>query len=449
MTSTKQTVSMSWLTLSFEPSLEAEYKAHHFRENLRNIRVSLLLGALLYSVFGLLDAWVVPEIKTVAWVIRYAILDPVALVLVALSFSRLFERHYELFLDGFCIVGGLGVVAMIVLARPFGQALYYAGLIIVIFYYYAFLKVRFIHGLSLSLFFLATYVTLIAVLGNTDTLMLINNMFFLASAAFIGAVAGYTYERNRRESFLQKRLLEQRWRELEQKNLALTSLSSEIAHELRNPLTSVKGLAGLVAKELTAEKGKQRAKVLQQEIERMQGIVTDFLDFSRPLVPLNKSMVDIEDFVRDVMVLHEDVARQRDVTLELVMGSEAPSHLSCDLRKVTQILVNVVQNALDASPDAGTITIAVSAVPRRSVQIEVIDEGDGLDERVRDNVFAHGVTSKAGGSGLGLAISRAIAEQHGGSLTLHNGQSRGCIATVTLPIGDDGSHQDAASATDR
>ena len=219
---------------------------------------------------------------------------------------------------------------------------------------------------------------------------------------------------------------------LSERNRGLQELSGTLAHELKNPLASIQGLAGLLVRKLPeGSREAEQLGVLLGEAKRMAGVLDEFLNFSRPVGGLAVRAVDPARLASDVAALHEGLAVERG--LELRVEVDASPSLRCDPRKLQQVLVNLLQNALDAAPRGSSVVLRVRAGERGGVEFQVEDRGSGLAPEVRERLFRPGVTTKPSGSGLGLVVARSITEQHGGRLTLADRPGGGCLACCAIP----------------
>jgi len=132
------------LTLSFPKDIEKEFQDSYFKNSLRQVRIALLLGLALYSIFGILDAWLVPEAKQKLWFIRFVVFDPYVIFCFLFSFSRHFKKYMQFTIAFGVFISGLGITAMILIAPYPASYTYYAGLLLVFIYGYTFVKLRFI-----------------------------------------------------------------------------------------------------------------------------------------------------------------------------------------------------------------------------------------------------------------------------------------------------------------
>jgi two-component system sensor histidine kinase HydH len=231
---------------------------------------------------------------------------------------------------------------------------------------------------------------------------------------------------------------------LQAHNAELMDLSRTVAHELKNPLASIQGLAGLLARrQVAGSREAERAGVLIDETRRLAGLLDEFLNFGRPAQGLAVRPVEARELFAAIADIFEATLRPLELRLEIDLQTIVP--LRCDPRKLQQVLFNLIDNAVSVSPRGGHIVLRVedmkpdsddkhdSHIGHIGHMITVLDEGPGLPPAVRERLFQVGTTTRAGGSGLGLAIARQIARQHGGDLHVDDRPEGGCIARVHLP----------------
>jgi signal transduction histidine kinase len=218
---------------------------------------------------------------------------------------------------------------------------------------------------------------------------------------------------------------------MRERNDELLAMGGALAHELKNPLAAIRGLAALQAKKQEpGSKSAEQMAVLLDEVGRMASILDELSSFSQPAQGLAVEVIDPARIVEQIVSIHEPLAAERGVSLTVRV--EDPGPLRCDPRKLKQILVNLLQNAIDASEQGGEVCARVRREGDAHV-FHIEDRGSGLADAVRGRLFTVGATTKVAGSGLGLTIANAIAKQHGGTLTLSEREGGGCTAQLRLP----------------
>lgn len=215
---------------------------------------------------------------------------------------------------------------------------------------------------------------------------------------------------------------------LQDRNRELVHLSGAIAHELKNPLASIQGLVQLL--ERGGANAERRFEVLNQEIARMKTTLDAFLNLSRPLGELSIEQVASDALLDELTALHEGMAQAKSITV--AKSAATIPAIACDPRKMKQALTNLLQNAIEATPQGGRVSW-IAEKNEQTLSIGVEDSGPGITPELIVKVANVGVTTKRGGNGIGLAVARSIAEQHGGKLVLANLESGGLRATLELP----------------
>jgi signal transduction histidine kinase len=213
---------------------------------------------------------------------------------------------------------------------------------------------------------------------------------------------------------------------------AVGRLAAGVAHEVRNPLTSIKMLVGAA---LSGRRGagltEADLRVIYDEVGRLERKVQALLDYARP-VEVAFQPVDVADVVHQVADLVKERVRQQGVRLVIDLP-DVPLTAELDRDQFQGVLINLVQNALDAMPGGGTVEIGAARDPAGGLRLSVADTGPGLSEAAAGRLFTPFFSTKPTGTGLGLSLSRRVVQAHGGTLTAENRPGGGACFTINLP----------------
>jgi signal transduction histidine kinase len=220
---------------------------------------------------------------------------------------------------------------------------------------------------------------------------------------------------------------------------AIGQLSAGLAHEIRNPLAGIAGAAGILRRNPDSEpKRTECLAIIDKECERLNRLLTNFLQFARPRTP-QWQRVDAGVILDSVVGLAQHALNGKPVTLRKEVAAELPA-LQCDPEQLKQVLLNLVINAVQATEKQGCVTLSGS-VRNDKVLLEVRDEGSGIDPQNLDRIFNPFFTTKENGTGLGLSVVHQIVEQHGGLLSVRNNSGRGATFSILLPARAEGRHE--------
>lgn len=249
------------------------------------------------------------------------------------------------------------------------------------------------------------------------------------AASLLAVAVAWAYRR----ALLARATLE---REVERdRHLAgLGTMSATLAHELRNPLTSLRGHA-LLLEESVSEASRPKVRQVLEDATRLERLITDLLDFARQGA-LERTAVDVAALVRTSL-------DARGVTSDRLSAGEAPPQWSLDERRFRQVVDNLIDNAVQATPEGAAPPLVSLGWEDGRLILRVRDHGPGLPEGDPEDLFEPFVTHRARGTGLGLAVVHRIVVQHGGSITAENHPGGGAVFTVRVPSeggGDDGSN---------
>lgn len=212
-------------------------------------------------------------------------------------------------------------------------------------------------------------------------------------------------------------------------------LAAGVAHEIRNPLSSLKGFATYFKEKYkTNDRDQDIARIMIQEVDRLNRVVSQLLEFSRPM-RLHLQLAPLKPLVDDAFRLIDPQAGAVGVTTALEMDDEQ-RRSRMDVDKMQQVLLNLFYNALDAMPDGGRLTVRVTDDENQATCLEVNDTGTGIPDKDQPHVFEPYFSTKKAGTGLGLAIVHNIIEAHQGKIEITSRQGEGTRVRITWPAGE-------------
>ncbi|QNF29943.1 ATP-binding protein [Metabacillus elymi] len=229
--------------------------------------------------------------------------------------------------------------------------------------------------------------------------------------------------------------------ELEKQVIATEKLSligklgAGLAHEIRNPLTSVIGFIQLLKKEVGKKHTEKHFKIILDELERIKRLVNQLMMMAKPSTN-ERTECNIVELTKETIYLMNSQATQHNVTVDFQTGLKENLHILIDESQIKQVLINIIKNAIEAIDNGGNINVSLAQVSHLNdyyIEIEVKDDGNGLTEEQLKKLFTPFYSSKEKGLGLGLSICKQIIESHKGKMEVSSFINEGTTFKIKLP----------------
>jgi two-component system, NtrC family, sensor histidine kinase HydH len=217
----------------------------------------------------------------------------------------------------------------------------------------------------------------------------------------------------------------------------IVRLAGGLAHEIKNPLSTIRLNMELLAEDLRDADSPQNRRAMKkidlvhQECQRLQELLDNFLSYAKAH-HLRKEPCDLNAQVRGILDFYRPKAKEAKIEVLDFMANDLPTVL-LDPKAFHGALLNLILNAEQAMPEGGQLVVRTYGTPE-GVALDLIDTGCGMDEKIRSQIFEAFFSTKRGGSGLGLPTARKIIMAHGGSIDLQSEEGRGTQFTIKLPI---------------
>ena len=211
---------------------------------------------------------------------------------------------------------------------------------------------------------------------------------------------------------------------------ALGELSAGIAHEIRNPLTSIKTFIDLIPSKIDDEKFREElVNISKKEINRMNELITQLIDYTRPISG-KPEIFSLEEVLEEVLILFSNQFSRESIK---IIKDIENTNVFADKNQIKQILVNIILNSIESIDSDGVIYINIYAEGNLGI-IEIIDNGCGIDDSYKDKIFQPFFTLKPQGTGIGLAVTSKLIEENKGSIFVESEKNHGTKVVISLPI---------------
>ena len=479
-----------------QSNLEKEYRNLYFRESIQTFRITIFLALIFYALFAGLDISVARPFVKELWLIRFAFVIPVFLIVIGISYLSWFKKYMQLVTGLIMYFAGFGIIMMIYYVSKIHVYSYYAGLMLIFIFGYTFIRARIIPATIAGWSIVLTYEIVAVFFTDTPTVYLINNNFFFISANIIGMFICYYFDRTTRRDFFMRKLLEieknkvkaandileqkvqERTQQLMETNIELKkeielrkqyekerakleaqlmqlqkmetigTLAGGIAHDFNNILTPILGYTEMALEEIEED------STLRFDIEqinhaaiRAKDLVKQILTFSRQM-DVEKKPSNLKSIIEEVLnLVRASLPKNIEIKTNLLPRCGT---VLVDETQIHQVVMNLCTNAGQAMiPRGGLLQIDLEEAELNAMQVKklnnispgvyaciiVTDTGIGMDKQTMQRIFEPFFTKKevGVGSGLGLAVVHGIINSYRGAITVKSAPGEGTTFKIYLP----------------
>jgi signal transduction histidine kinase/DNA-binding response OmpR family regulator len=217
-----------------------------------------------------------------------------------------------------------------------------------------------------------------------------------------------------------------------EKLATIGKMAAHVAHEIRNPLSTIGGFARAVLKRPdSVDRVTKNVKIIAEEATRLENMLKGVMDFSRPSAPVPKA-ADFNVTVENAFRTHAELLGARNIHASLDLDRSIPE-LTYDENQIMQVIHNMIRNAADSMPQGGALNLK-TAREGDLVSLQIADSGSGIPPHILDRLFDPFFTTKPDGTGLGLAVSKKILDDHGGRIEVQSTVGKGTTFKILLPM---------------
>ncbi len=252
---------------------------------------------------------------------------------------------------------------------------------------------------------------------------------FICFIWLLGILISKTMENERQLYREKQKLLEN------EKYAAMGQMAAGIVHEVKNPLTTIKGFIQLLERNITKkdpEEVKDYLKIINREIDRVNNLLKDFLQYAKPNAP-KFTICNLNQVILDMSILLESQCTSKEIKLKTDLDHNLPE-IYCDTNQITQVILNICLNAIDSMANSLQKILSITTfTDTEYIYVVITDTGCGMTKEQLDKIFNPFYTTKEHGTGLGLSVSYKIIENHSGKINVESQVNQGTEVSIALP----------------